>query len=64
MNYYTAKNCVKKYGWDYFLNKLQLKFPQLGLYVISMDWFIDKDYICKAKGIFGDILIKWGNENE
>ena len=41
------------------LEYLQIAYPQFGLYSISWSCCESTDYICKAKGIKGDICIMW-----
>lgn len=59
MNYNKAVNCIKEKGWDTFLESLQHEYPDRELYCISKSWYHDEQYICKAKGVYGDIAIDW-----
>ncbi|MET3699500.1 hypothetical protein SAMN05877753_111139 [Bacillus oleivorans] len=54
-----TKKFVKKEGWEAFLNLLQDSYPNHDLYKVSMDWYDDMSYICKAKGEMGDVIIGW-----
>ncbi|WP_243299155.1 hypothetical protein [Bacillus litorisediminis] len=59
MSHYETKKIVKDKGWDNFLNTLQNQYPDRELYKVSMDWYDDMKYICKAKGVMGDVIIGW-----
>lgn len=59
MCYLSAVKLVEEQGWDDFLSFISNQFPSLGLYKCSMDWFENPKYICKVKGVYGDILIYW-----
>lgn len=59
MNYHEAVEFVKNKGWDEFLNSLKKEFPQFKLYGCSTAWFEDRQYICKARGVYGDLIIRW-----
>jgi hypothetical protein len=59
LNYDMLKRIVKVCGWDDFLMFLQDMCPAFEIYSVSMDWFDNKDYICKAKGVYGDVVIGW-----
>jgi len=34
-------------------------YPERELYSMSLDWRKDKQYILKAKGVKGDVLVGW-----
>lgn len=48
-----------KLGFEDMLNFLNTAYPERKLYSISKDWFYDNQYIAKAKGISGDVVISW-----
>jgi len=54
-----AKWIVKENGFESWFNFLKSKFPQKDIYSVSNAWYIDKKYICKAKGKYGDLIIGW-----
>lgn len=43
---------------------LSTMFPDQKLYSHSIDWRKDEQYILKAKGGRGDVLVGWGNITE
>jgi hypothetical protein len=59
MNYDYAQSIVLSEGWDVFLEILQKQYSSYDLYSVSKYWFEDDNYICKAKGIHGDVIIEW-----
>ena len=59
MNYYEATKYVEDNGWDSFLELLQQEYPNYRLYSVSTSWHKDNQYICKAKGTLGDVIIGW-----
>lgn len=59
MNYNKAVEYVINSGWDSFLELLQNEYPNYDLYSVSTSWLMDNQYICKAKGVFGDVIIGW-----
>lgn len=64
MNYNEATDIVKKEGWDEFLETLQKEHPKHDLYACSMSWYESDEYICKAKGTYGDLIIDWEHKQE
>jgi hypothetical protein len=57
-------NIVKQEGFDGLFKALSERFPQLGLYEMSTDWYTYREgntspYILKAKGKRGDLIIRW-----
>lgn len=44
---------------DNILKALQTLYPKRKLYSISLGWRQSKDYILKAKGTGGDVVIGW-----
>ncbi len=44
---------------DEVFKLLAIIFPERGLYRISIDWRKDKQYILKAKGTMGDVIVGW-----
>ena len=54
-----TKEIVDIYGWDTLLDKLNGDFPGRSLYSVSTDWHNDSQYLCKARGSKGDVIIGW-----
>lgn len=54
-----AKRLVDRWGWDGWMGFLSGKFPSYQLYGCSKDWYDSKQYICKARGTCGDIIVGW-----
>ena len=48
-----------QFGVEGMLAGLQAKYPELGLYAVSVDWIENPEFICKLRGEFGDIVIGW-----
>lgn len=44
---------------DNILRALQLLYPKRKLYTISLGWRESKNYILKAKGTDGDVVVGW-----
>lgn len=59
MNYDYAASIVDSQGWDAFMELLQKMFKEFNLYTVSISWYEDDQYICKAKGAYGDVVIYW-----
>jgi hypothetical protein len=59
MNYDYAVSIVDSQGWDEFLQILQKRFKVFNLYCVSQDWYWDDQYICKARGTRGDVVVYW-----
>jgi len=59
INYNEAKEYVKENGWDSFLKLLQHEYSDCKLYTVSKSWYDNNQYICKARGILGDVVIGW-----
>lgn len=61
MNHSEAVAIVDTEGWDAFLAHLDdLTGNRLDLYGVSQDWHrIGPEYIAKAKGAKGDVLVSW-----
>jgi len=59
MNYDYAVNIVNSQGWDAFFKMLQEMFKDFKLYTVSMSWYESDEYICKAKGTKGDVVVYW-----
>lgn len=57
--YDETKSFVEEQGWDSFLTKLKDEFPNRKLYSVSQSWYDDSQYLCKAKGAKGDVIIGW-----
>lgn len=51
--------CLAGKGWDGLLSELQVLCPDLELYSVSQDWAKSADYILKAKGARGDLIVEW-----
>lgn len=62
-NYESAKEFVKEFGWDDFLEALNENYPGRKLFSVSTAWYNNMDYLCKAKGANGDVLIGWEEWN-
>lgn len=56
-SYEFAKSIVDKNGFDGWLSYLKKTYPEKELYVVSSAWFLNEDFICKAKGKYGDLVI-------
>ena len=41
------------------LETLQVMYPERKLYSISLSWRESKNYILKAKGVNGDVVVGW-----
>lgn len=59
VSYEILKNIVNEFGWDDLLLFLQDMCPTFDLYNVSTSWFKNKNYILKAKGVHGDLIISW-----
>lgn len=59
MNYDYAVSIVDSQGWEGFFEYLQNLYPDFHLYQVSKAWYEDDQYICKAKGGKGDVIIDW-----
>lgn len=59
LEYEMLKKVVAENGWDDLLIFLQDMFPNFDLYSVSQDWYWNRQYICKAKGVLGDVIIEW-----
>lgn len=44
---------------DNILKALQIMYPKRKLYSISLGWRESKNYILKAKGVNGDVVVGW-----
>lgn len=53
------KQLVDVYGWSGFLQILNEFYSGFNFYTVSKAWYDDKNYICKAKGQHGDLIINW-----
>jgi hypothetical protein len=63
MNYDYAVMIVDSKGWEAFFQLLKNMYPSYHLYQVSKDWYEDDQYICKAKGARGDVVIGWEHKN-
>ncbi len=54
-----AMDKVNNLGISGFLSVLSFRYPWLGLYQISTSWLWNPQYVCKAKGADGDLIITW-----
>ncbi|WP_077621275.1 hypothetical protein [Sediminibacillus massiliensis] len=59
MSYNAAKEFVKEEGMEGFLDLLRSEYPNRDLYGCSTYWERDSQYICKARGKYGDVVIGW-----
>jgi len=48
-----------KYSNEGILNALDILYPERDLYSLSLDWRKDPQYIMKARGVYGDVLVGW-----
>lgn len=46
-------------GREKLLQVLKEEFPERGLYHLSQDWVKSMDFIAKARGTDGDVVIGW-----
>ena len=58
-NYEDFKNIVDELGWNGLLKHLQELCPQFKLCSTSQAWYEDSKYILKARGTYGDVIIRW-----
>lgn len=42
---------------------LQSLFPTFDLFSLSLDWRTNPEYILKAKGVRGDVLVLWERDD-
>ena len=56
---YAYIRCI---GPEGLLRALQILFPYLGLYSVSTGWTQSPEYIAKARGVGGDVLVFWYEE--
>jgi hypothetical protein len=59
MNYDCAYNIVLSKGWNEFLEILKKRYVKYELYCCSTAWFTNDKYVCKVRGTYGDLIIKW-----
>lgn len=59
MNYDEMVDYVSDNGFGDFLEILQEEYPEYKLYSISTSWYYNSQYICKVKGVYGDLIIGW-----
>lgn len=59
IDYKATKKIVDKLGIEALLNFAMISYPELELYSISEDWLDSEQYICKCRGIYGDLIIEW-----
>ncbi|MBT2696327.1 hypothetical protein J7E79_02610 [Bacillus sp. ISL-40] len=59
MSHDNAKQKVKEDGWDSFLETFQKDYEPYKLYSCSTYWYDDSQYICKFRGVYGDVVIGW-----
>jgi len=55
MAHSTAKSLDNKAMFD----TLDSIYPERQLYSMSLDWRKDKQYILKARGVKGDVIVGW-----
>jgi hypothetical protein len=46
-------------GVERLLKALQTLFPTMDLYSISTGWLESREYIAKARGTAGDVIVLW-----
>lgn len=59
MNHEKAKEFVRLHGYDKFIEQMNEEFPDYDLGSASIHWERDPKYICKMRGMRGDIIIGW-----
>jgi hypothetical protein len=59
LDYKLMKGFVNMLGWDKLLNYLATSYPHLELYCVSRSWFDDPKFILKAKGSYGDLIVRF-----
>ena len=64
MAHAIAKEIVLRLGYHGLLEILQFRFPHLGLYTMSSDWFDDHRYRCEVQGTNGDLHVSWFHINQ
>jgi hypothetical protein len=64
MNYDYAVSIVDSKGWEAFLKLLQYRFKGFNLYCVSTTWYEDDQYICKARGTRGDVVVYWEHKQK
>jgi hypothetical protein len=63
-SYELAKVLVEEKGIVRWLLFLKSKYPEADLYSVSTEWLKDSNFICKAKGTKGHLLIHWKKREE
>ena len=64
MSHDIAREIVLRLGYHGLLEILQFRFPHLGLYTMSSDWFDDHRYRCEVQGTNGDLHVSWFHINQ
>ena len=64
MSHDIAREIVLRLGHHGLLEILQFRFPHLGLYTMSSDWFDDHRYRCDVQGTHGDLHVSWFHMNQ
>lgn len=62
LNLQQSKSYVESEGYAGFLNSLNAQYPNHNLYQVSTAWYENPEYICKAKGRNGDVVIGWDHD--
>ncbi len=63
-SYHGFRAFALKLGPKGFFEWLCKQYPELGLYCVSRDWLFSNDYVMKAKGRYGDLVIAWDNQRQ
>ena len=50
---------TKELGIQKLLEFLDALVPHIKIYSISLGWMESKEYIAKARGSYGDVIINW-----
>ena len=61
MKYEDALTMYKNNSKGFFEYFKQM-FPNFNLYTFSLGWVESKEYICKFRGVNGDLIIHWSED--
>jgi hypothetical protein len=59
LDHELMKGVVNVLGWDGLLNYLATSYHHLELYSVSRSWFDDPKFILKARGSYGDLIVRF-----
>ena len=59
VNYLLFKWLLKGKSRQERIEYFQRLFPRFELFSMSTDWEYNSEYICKFKGVYGDIIFYW-----